>query len=108
MHWPGQVYDKSTVAYHLRLIDLRTRQQTWIQELYFEFRYETNKAQFHYFEADDVVVLSLPFKLLLLCLTHLSLAFGAKVGLAFAHAGDAKKFGGTVRATTFLVPRLLT
>jgi hypothetical protein len=68
------VYDKAEMAYHLRLIDLKTKQLAWTQELYYEFHYDSSNACFHFFEANETVI-----------------------GLAFAHEGDAQKLAKAVR-----------
>ncbi|ELR19116.1 P21Rho-binding domain containing protein [Acanthamoeba castellanii str. Neff] len=63
-----KVYVKNEMAYHLRLIDLKTKQLAWTQELYYEFQYDCSNVSFHFFESNDTVI-----------------------GLAFAHEGDAQR-----------------
>jgi hypothetical protein len=69
-----KVYVKNEMAYHLRLIDLKTKQLAWTQELYYEFQYDCSNVSFHFFESNDTVI-----------------------GLAFAHEGDAQRLAKAVR-----------
>lgn len=74
-----QVYVKNEMAYHLRLIDLKTKQLAWTQELYYEFQYDCSNVSFHFFESNDTVI-----------------------GLAFAHEGDAQRLAKAVRLPSSL------
>ena len=79
-----QVYVKNEMAYHLRLIDLKTKQLAWTQELYYEFQYDCSNVSFHFFESNDTVI-----------------------GLAFAHEGDAQRLAKAVRLPSSLCGQYL-